>query len=294
MARRDASSSQGFLQDFDAMESRLFAIELRKLANSLSYGIDRSPFVGSGIDFAQARPYQEGDSIRQIDWRVTARTGRPHVKEYEAPKSMPCILLLDTSASMTVASGARSKYETMLWAAGGLALACLDRGTPVGIVTVGERALRVQPSLSRARVLEWILRLRSFRYDERTRLAARIAELAPSLTETSLVIVLSDMHEPEAVAALRRLDQRHDCVLGLLRDPLETGRLRSGFVRAREAETGAEFLAWGRRAWVDPDAVPRELRKSGIDHLVLRTDESLEAPLRELFRSRGRVGRGAR
>ena len=118
---------EGFIEEFDALESRQFVIELRKLADSLTYGIDKSPFVGSGIEFAQSRPYHDGDSIRQMDWRVTARTGKYFVKEYESPKSMPAYFLLDTSASMTVSSVGRSKYHSMLYVAGGLALACLDR-----------------------------------------------------------------------------------------------------------------------------------------------------------------------
>src|SRR6185436_8066065 len=180
--RRARMSMEGHIESLDTLDSRQFVIALRKLADSLTYGIDKSPFVGSGIEYVQSRPYQMGDSIRAIDWRVTARTGRFHVKEYETPKSMPCYLLIDTSASMTVSSHGRSKYHVALYIAGGLALAALDRVSPVGVVGVGERSLRMRPSLSHARLLQWILLLRKHRYDEGTTLAARIGELSPSLT----------------------------------------------------------------------------------------------------------------
>jgi uncharacterized protein (DUF58 family) len=285
---------QGYVEDFRTLDSRQFVIALRRLADSLAYGIDRSPFVGSGIEYAQSRPYQWGDSVRSMDWRVTARTGRHHVKEYETPKSMPCYLLIDTSASMTVSSVARSKYEMALFVAGGLALACLDRVSPVGVVGVGERALRIQPSLSRPRVLQWLLQLRAYRYDEGTSLGARLVELGPSLAQRSLVVVLSDLHDPAALGALKRLVQVHDCVVLQFQDPAETGLRGSGFLRAREAETGREFVTHGRRRWLEPEEAARELKRCGIDHLVIRTDRPFAHSLRNLFKARGWLGKGSR
>lgn len=285
---------EGYLPELETLDARQFTIALRKLANSLTYGIDKSPFVGSGIEFAQARLYEPGDSVRSIDWRVTARTGRAHVKEYETPKSMSCYLLIDTSASMTVASGSRSKYQVALYVAGGLGLACLDRVSPVGVIGVGERRLRVQPSLSQARLLQWLLQLRSFRYDEHTSLAQRIGELSPSLSSRALVIVLSDLHDPRALQALKRLSQLHDCIVLELVDPAERGLRGSGFFRAREAETGREFVTRGGRCAVDGSARRPELRRAGIDHVRIEIDKNFEHELRHLFRARGWMAKGAR
>jgi uncharacterized protein (DUF58 family) len=290
----EGGAMDGFLEDFDTLDSRQFVIALRKLANSLTYGIDKSPFVGSGIEYVQSRPYQAGDSIRAIDWRVTARTGRFHVKEYETPKSMPCYLMIDTSASMTVSSHSKSKYALSLFVAGGLALACLDRVSPVGVIGVGERAVRVQPSLSRDRVLQWLLQLRRYRLDEGTTLAQRLGQLTPSLAQRSLIVVLSDLHDRDALPALKRMSQVHDCVVLQLEDPSETGLRGSGFFRASEAETGREFVTHGRKRWLDPAAASRELKRCGIDSLRIRTDRPFAHSLRHLFRSRGWILRGAR
>jgi uncharacterized protein (DUF58 family) len=284
----------GWIETLETLDARQFTIAIRKLANSLTYGIDKSPFLGSGTEYVQSRPYQPGDSVRSMDWRVTARTGHHYVKEYEAPKNVPCILFMDTSASMTVSSIARSKYETALFIAGGVALACLDRSSPVGVVGVGERALRIQPSLSRARVMEWILHLRSYRFDERTTLGRRIREVAPTLGQRTLIVVLSDLHDQDAVTALKRMSQLHDCVVLQLEDPAETGLRGSGFFRASEAETGREFVTHGRRRWHDPVVQAAELKRCGVDHLHVRTDKPFVPALRQLFRGRGWVARGTR
>jgi len=285
---------EGYLESCDTLDARQFLLAVKRLADSLSYGMDRSPFLGAGIEYVQSRPYVWGDPVRSIDWRVTARTGKVHVKEYEAPKRMPCWLFVDTSASMTVASQARSKYAVAVHIAGGLALACLARVSPVGVVGAGSRDFRVEPSLSGAQILQWLHRLRHFRYDESTTLGRRIVELSPTLSSRSLLIVLSDLHDPAALPALKLAAQQHDCVVLYLQDPAERGLKGAGFLRAREAETGRAFVTRGRRAWLDPNTVAVDLRRAGIDCLSIETDTIFVPKLRSFFRSRNVLGRGAR
>lgn len=285
---------EGTLDTLGPLDARQFRIVVRRLADSLSYGTDRSPFLGSGIEYVQSRPYMPGDPVRAIDWRVTARTGRIFVKEHESPKRMPAYLLIDTSASMTISSVPTSKYATAMFLAGGIALACLDRVSPVGVISVGSRGLRVRPSLSKSQVLEWVLRLRQFRYDETTHLTQKIGELSPSLTSRALVIVLSDLHDEGALPALKQLAQRHDCAVLQLMDPAEENLRGAGFVRVREAETGREFITHGRRSQTDPEQTAHELHRSGIDHLLVRTDRPYVHSVRNFFESRGLLGRRER
>ena len=285
---------EGYLSDSDTLNARQFRIAIKRLADSLSYGTDSSPFLGSGIEYVQSRQYMWGDPIRQIDWRVVARTRKLFVKECEAPKRMPCYLLLDTSASMTVSSQSRSKYTTAVHIAGGLALACLDRISPVGVLSVGSRNLRDDPSLSRHQVMEWLHRLRRFRYDETTQLGRRVSELGPTLKSRALVIVLSDLHDPEAISALKLLAQQHDCVVLQLRDPAERNLRGAGILRGQEAETKQAFVSHSRGTWLDQSVIDRELKRGGVDHLLIDTDKSFVQRLRHFFESRGLLGKGAR
>jgi uncharacterized protein (DUF58 family) len=276
------------------MDSRRFHLAVRRLADGFLYGVDRSPYLGSGLEYMQSRPYQFGDPVRAIDWRVTARTRRVHVKEYEATKRMPCFLLLDTSASMTVGTTRHSKYALALQIGGGLALACLDRAMPVGVLGVGEGELRIEPSLARDRVLEWVHRLRRFRYDETTLLGKRIAELGNRLSSRSLVVVLSDLHDAAALPALRLLSQQHDCVALQFRDPSERGLAGAGVLLAREAETGHAFVTRGGKIRLDQHRIDRALKRARIDHLIIDTDQAFVHRLRSFFRARDVLGRGVR
>jgi uncharacterized protein (DUF58 family) len=285
---------EGYLESCDSLDSRQFHVAVKRLADSLSYGADRSPFIGSGIEYVQSRLYQWGDPVRTVDWRVTARTGKIHIKEYEAPKRLPCYILFDSSASMTVSSTARSKYAVAVHIAGGLALACLDRLSPVGLFTVGDRDLRVQPSLSKQRVMQWLDKLRRFRYDESTSLERKTRELITSLKARSLVLILSDFHERGALSAVKLLSQKHDVVVLQLKDPAEESRPGIGFVRAREAETGRSFVTHGGKKWTDDSQLKSELKRAGVDHLCIETEKPFAHKLRFFFGSRDLLGKGAR
>jgi uncharacterized protein (DUF58 family) len=292
-ARGREADLPGLLRDVQPLAARKFVIAIRKLANDLTYGLDGSRFLGSGIDYVQSRLYQHGDSVKAIDWRVTARSTKVHVKEYEAQRRIPAWFLIDTSASMVVSSTARSKYELALHCAGGLALACLDRTSPVGVIGCGARDLRVPPSLAKDQVLQWLLRLRRHAFDEQTRLVRRIAELRPTLTARSIVVVCSDLHEPGAVHAVALLAQQHEVAVLQFQDPAELALPGSGFLRGQEAESGRGFVTHARRPLSNQAAIEAELRRGGVDHMLIRTDQPFVHRLRHFFRSRG-LGRGAR
>lgn len=284
----------GELEYIDPLDWRQFLIAVNKLADNFNYGTDKSPFLGAGVEYVQSRRYEYGDPVRSIDWRVTARTGKIFVKEFETPKQMPCYLLVDTSASMIISSQKRSKYATALHIAGGLAFACLDRVSPVGMITTGSEEYRVEPSLSKDQVMQWLHQLRRYRMDQTTVVARRLIELCARLKNRTMIMVIGDLHEPEALGALKLAAHAHDVVVLQLRDPSERELTGTGFFRAREPETGREFVTHGRREWVDYDHIAQQLKRSQIDHLLIDIDEPFAHRIRWFFKSRGILGNGAR
>jgi uncharacterized protein (DUF58 family) len=282
------------LQVSDHLDERQFALEVKRLADSLSFGTDASPFLGSGIEYVQSRLYQPGDPVKAIDWRVTARTGKVYLKEYESPKRMPVYLVVDTSASMCVTSQPQSKYAWAVKLAGALALASLARISPVGLIGGGERDFDSRATLSRNRVFLWLHRLRRYRLDEQTTVGLKLGRLAETLESRCLVIVLSDLHDPQAVPSLKLLAQEHDCAALQLQDPAERGRTGGGVFRAQEAETGRAFVSSGGSRWLDEEALARELKRGGVDHLVLPIERQFLPRLRGYLRRRNCLGKGTR
>ncbi|BCU79204.1 DUF58 domain-containing protein [Luteolibacter sp. LG18] len=269
----------------DHLDARQFEVAVKRLANALAYGQESSPFLGSGIEYVQSRLYQPGDPVKFIDWRTTGRTGRFHVKEYEAPKQMPVYLLVDTSASMSISSLKMSKYAWAVQIAGGLALAAVEHMNPVGLMGVGERALHHTPALSRGIILQWLHQLRHLHFSEGTTLGKRVRELIPRVEQRCLFVVISDLHDPDALPAIKLMAQDHDCAVLHLEDPAERGALRAGILRGLEAESGKEFVARGGTRFLTEDTAG-PLARAGVDYLKLPTDEPIVARLRHFLKNR--------
>ncbi len=268
-----------------------FEMVVRRLADDLAFGSDASLFVGSGLEYAQSRPYEPGDPVKQIDWRISARLGRAYIKQYETLKRIAMYLVIDTSSSMSAASTRLTKHDMAIWIASAIGLVGLRRMSPVGVVGGGERETRLELSLARGDLWRAIEPLRMHATGETTSVGERLRTLEPRMNRSSLVIVISDLHDPEAVSALRHVAQKHDVIALHLEDPAERGHLRGGFVRGIEAETGTTFTAGGRTRWRIESETARELAGAGIGYLHLTTDRVFVPALRHFLASRGGHGR---
>jgi len=257
--------------------------------------IAESQYAGTGFEYIHSRPYQLGDSIRSIDWRLTARTGELSVREYETTRGCPVYIVLDRSASMAFSSTATSKYAWALPVTGALALAALDRLGPVSWVLAQRPLHRAGPSRSPDRLFRDLLGWRELRFDEKTPVSRALAGARQFADTPGLVIVASDLHDPMAPRELSALSARHEVIVLWWRDPAEAGRIGAGVFRAREAETGRRFLATGRDRWLDPSQMEEELRRAvGERYVALRSNEDCIPALAEFMRLRSMPRRGRR
>ncbi len=271
-----------------------FELVVRRLAEELAFGSDNSLFIGGGLEYASSRPYEPGDSIRALNWRLTARTGKPFVKQYEAPEAAPASTSsLTPPGSMAVTSTTLSKHDLAVWIASAVGMVAQRRMSPVAIVGGGDRETRVEPSLCPRNDLWRVIEpLRAPGNSANLPAWASLRALVARLERSSVIVVISDMHDPAALSALRRAAQAHDCIAIHLQDPAEEGSLGAGFVRAREAETGAHFLAHSASRWTAADTLKSELIRAGVAYLRLHTDRPFVPALRYFLSSRGGLTRG--
>ncbi|HEX3695736.1 MAG TPA: DUF58 domain-containing protein, partial [Polyangia bacterium] len=118
---------------------RQIEIRTRRLVDETLAGRYHSVFRGRGIDFDRVREYVPGDEVRTIDWNVTARAGRPFVKQFHEERELVVWLLVDVSASGDFGSVATTKRELAAELACVLALSAVRNNDKVGLLMFSDR-----------------------------------------------------------------------------------------------------------------------------------------------------------
>lgn len=207
--------------------ARLSAIPLfsRKPMIGNVSGIHPSPHRGASVEFAEYRRYVPGDDLRRLDWRAYGRSDRHYVKEFEADTNLRCCVILDTSGSMNFGSTGTTKIEYARRIAGSLAHIAVRQGDAVGLTCVADTIVRTIPprrTPSHLRGIFDVLENAKPRGD--TKLVFRLHELAETIAQRALVVLISDLFvDPaelkEAFEHLRF--RKHDLAVFHLLDPLE-------------------------------------------------------------------------
>ena len=160
------------------IRARVRHIELRTrgLVESLFSGEYPSVFKGRGLEFSDVREYQPGDDVRAIDWNVTARRGRPYVKEYVEERQLNVLVVVDLSASQEFGSGPNRNARVASEIAAILALAAAGNNDRVGLLLVTDHVeLFVPPDTGRRHALRLVLDLLAYQPTARgTRLSSAL------------------------------------------------------------------------------------------------------------------------
>jgi len=148
--------------------------------SAASAGGHLSPFKGRGVEFDESRPYQEGDDLRVIDWRVTARTGKPHTKIFREERNRPVMLGVNLSASMMFGTRGAFKAVVAARAAALVAWSAIANGDQLGGLIFNESGHEeLRPRLGRRAALRLLqLVATSPAWQERVADADRNSELA--------------------------------------------------------------------------------------------------------------------
>jgi uncharacterized protein (DUF58 family) len=295
---------------------RRVEVRTNRLVNDTMVGAYLSHFKGRGMDFEELREYIPGDEVRDIDWNVTYRMGRPFVRRYREERELGMVLAVDVSGSSAFGSGQKSKREFAAEVAATLAISATRSSDKIALLLFSDEVeLFLPPRKGRRHILRLIREMISFQPKHRaTNIPAALAFLNHVLHRRSIVFLLTDfLHSigPEAGAPTQTRDTlqeigltnaRHDLVCIHLHDPRESTLPPAGLLTIEDAETGELLEVDSSRASVRERfaavnserlaELDRAFRRAGVDTLRFSTEESFAQTLQRFFETRRGRRRG--
>jgi len=283
------------------VRARLKDLQLiaRQAAGVQGFGLHRSASRGAGLEFSQYRAYEPGDELRQVDWKLYARSDRFFVREAERDSPLDVWLLIDTTASMSQGDAARpgwSRLDAAKALAACLIELALRQGDRFGLAAIGNGKLRITgigagPRQRDRCLLELQGLVATGAWPDETRLRP----LWEYVGARTLVVSLSDAFDEGVPRLAERLAAARREVLSVQLLTVEERDFPfHGGHRFRDPETGDELLSDGdsvREGFVARFAAARaalasRLAASGIRHVEYVLDEPLDLPLRRLFKAK--------
>ena len=280
------------------LRSQLKGLRLRpRLApGNRGVGLHPSRNRGAGLEFSQYRAYEPGDDLRQVDWKLYARSDRFFVREAERESPLTLWLLIDASASMRQADPARPDWQRLDAArvlAAAIAELALAQGDRFGLIELRETGPQHLPASTGVRERDRLwLRLQALRAEGELPGDAQLEPIWGRVQRGDLAVILSDGFDPRLIALAERLAAagRELIFLQLLTAAERDFPFHSGH-RFRDPETGAEIRGDGRalragyleRFGQMLAALDARLDAAGIARARHVLDEPLLQPLRQLF-----------
>jgi uncharacterized protein (DUF58 family) len=218
---------------------RRIEIRSNRVVDSMVAGEYHSAFKGQGLNFAEVREYAVGDDVRQIDWNVTARSGKPHIKLFNEERELTVVIAADLSGSGDFGSVDQTKREMIAEITAVLGLAAMKNNDRVGAVLFTDQVeTHIPVKKGRSHVLRLIRDVLAVTPKSKgTSLDMALRFISKTQRRSAIVFLISDFLDSGFEKALGLASVAHDVVPIVIRDPKEAALPNAGWLRLIDPET---------------------------------------------------------
>ncbi len=279
---------------------RKIEIRTKNIVNDFFGGDYHSNFKGRGMTFSEVREYVPGDDVRSIDWNVTARTGKPHLKIFEEERELSVLILIDVSSSGVFGSKKNLKIDLGVEIAAMLSFSAIKNNDKVGLALFSDKVEKyIPPKKGKKHVLRLITDIVNHDFEnsnKRTSIKTAIDFANKISKRKSVIFLISDFIDDNFWNELKFLNFKHD-VIGLqIFDSYERNFPNLGIINIHDSETG-------ENTWIDTtskknrnkfqknsieklNSFSRKCKNIGFDLIQISTDDDYIKFLMQFFRTR--------
>lgn len=302
MSKTEAPDYKKYLNPETILKLSSLEIRAKYIVEGFLLGLHKSPYHGFSIEFSQHRPYMQGDSLKDVDWKVYGKTDRYFVKQYEEETNLRCNILLDISASMSYQQGnAVKKVEYGSTLAAALAYLMIKQKDAAGLVLYSDIIHKyLPPRATEIYLKEILLTLSRLPAAQKTNTALSLKSIAEKIHRRGMIIIISDLFdEPDQLLkSLKEIRSTgNEVVVFHILDTFERNFNFSSDSLFRDLETGEELS-------VQPHHLKKSYRKAfeefihtlksgcqqtGIDYNLMDTGIPFDKALYTYLQKRSRM-----
>jgi uncharacterized protein (DUF58 family) len=282
-------------------KARGFSFLPRQPVHSLLSGRHSSRLRGRGLNFEELRHYRPGDDIRNMDWKVTRRLGKPHVRVYSEERERSILLVVDQRSSMFFGSSRAMKSVAIAELAALAGLRGLASGDKVGALIFSDNDIsEIRPQRSRRQIVRILHQVTDFNHRLKVGDKPNLAQLNTVLSKVhslcghdTLICLLTDLSgaDEKTDQLISRLAQHNDVLVGLVYDALENHLPKGGKLVVTDGELQLEVDAGDHKLRQRYEAefdqrltsARNFLQRRGVPILPINTDEDVAVQLRDLL-----------
>ena len=279
---------------------RQIEIRTKNVVNDFFGGDYHSNFKGRGMTFSEVREYVPGDDVRSIDWNVTARTGKPHIKIFEEERELSVLILIDVSSSGVFGSKKDLKIDLGVEIAAMLSFSAIKNNDKVGLALFSDKIEKyIPPKKGKKHVLRLITDIVNHDFEnsnKRTSIKTAIDFANKISKRKSVIFLISDFIDDNFWNELKFLNFKHDVVGLQIYDTYERNFPNVGLINIHDSETG-------ENTWIDTtskknrdkfqknsieklNSFSKKCKNIGFDLIQISTDDDYIKFLMQFFRSR--------
>jgi uncharacterized protein (DUF58 family) len=275
-------------------------IKSSKTVNNIMAGQYKSVFRGSGIEFEEVREYSPGDDVKALDWKVSARLGKPFIKLYQEERESIVMLLIDMSASLQFGTFSGQKLEKVAEVASVLAFNAIKNNDKVGVIFFTDRVEKyIPPKKGSGHIWRVIKEIFTFvPQGKGTDISGALDYFAKISRKKSFVFILSDFLDDEFLNSLKIVRQRHEIIGVMIYDKGAFKLPSSGIITLSDFETSREivFDGFNKKTREEFLSIKKKIHNKTLaifsraksDVIELKTSSSVSDTLLQYFKLRER------
>ncbi len=255
-------------------------IKSKKTVNNIMAGQYKSVFRGSGIEFEEVREYSPGDDVKAIDWKVSARLGKPFIKLYTEERESIVMLLIDMSVSLKFGTFYGQKLEKVAEVASVLAFNAIKNSDKVGVIFFTDRIEKyIPPKKGSSHIWRVIKEIFTFvPKGKGTNISIALDYFSKILRKKSFVFVLSDFLGDDYLKSLRIVRQRHEIIGVMIYDKGAFKLPFKGIITLSDFETSKEivFDGFNKRTKKEFSALKNRVHNKALTNFLKAKSDVIE------------------